>query len=140
MVCSFVYTRAFVHDKIKINSWGIYIENSQRRLSYKWASIVDIKLKGNIGTVDENVESWTVEGKMLHFDVKQFLRLTLMKETVYVDVTKYWFVMPLMLGLLHKMKLKTMIDSESYKEYARFCIRLLVILLGEILMGMLAVL
>ena len=135
VVCSFIYTCFFVHDTIIIDSLGLHIKEVQRRQSYEWASIVDIRLKCNISTVDENVESWTVDGKMIHFDVKQVLRVTLMKETLYVNVTKYWFTIPILLVYLYKAKLEEIIDSESYREYIRFCFRLLVILLAEIIIG-----
>lgn len=135
VVCSFIYTKAFVHDTIIIDPWGLHIEEAQRRQSYEWTSIVNIRFKCNISTVDENVESWTVDGKMFHFDVKQVLRMTLMKETLYVNVTKYWFTIPILLVYLYKAKLEEIIDSESYREYIRFCFRLLVILLAEIIIG-----
>lgn len=89
VVCSFVYTRAFVHDAIIIDSLGLHIEKAQRRQSYEWASIVNIRFKCNISTVDENVESWTVDGKMFHFDVKQVLRVTLMKETLVIKRVRH---------------------------------------------------
>ncbi len=72
-------------------------------------SIVNIRFKCNVSTVDENVESWTVDGKMIHFDVKQVLRVTLMKETLYVNVTKYWFTIPILLAYFYNAKLEKII-------------------------------
>jgi len=139
VVCSFIFTSFCVHDTIIIDSLGLHIEKAQRRQSYEWTSIVNIRFKCNVSTVDENVESWTVDGKMIHFDVKQVLRVTLMKETLYINVTKYWFTIPILLVYLYNAKLEKIIDSESYREYIRFCFRLLVILLAEIIIGVWAV-